>query len=237
MSVCVCLTHRHPHRSRLTELWRLLQDLPIGILNLTYLVRTVQECADTGADRICDLNPTKTTMLVLATLTSAGMLGFKAARMPLAHPAPRISRDGFVGGAHARLRADVEVIRMKWEEHKRLQRERAELLAALEASLSPELTLTVKQIFDQQDFERNTIRDGDLNGAVEELIRHRRATSVATQVLSPSARPPSLPCCSKVSIHVLPRVPAVSLVLSASGCELLRDAPTRHAGVDLAGYG
>jgi hypothetical protein len=76
-----------------------------------------------------------------------------------------------------------------------------------------------------------------LNGAVEELIRHRRATSVATQVLSPSARPPSLPCCSKVSIHLLPRVSAVSLVLSASGCELLRDAPTRHAGVDPAGYG
>jgi hypothetical protein len=68
-----------------------------------------------------------------------------------------------------------------------------------------------------------------LNGAVEELIRHRRATSVATQVLSPSARPPSLPCCPKVSIGLL--------VLSASGCELLRDAPTRHAGVDLAGYG
>ena len=57
-----------------------------GLCVLTITVSKVRlavlrfQCTDPANDRICDLNGSSAIILILSTLTSAGMLGFKAAR-------------------------------------------------------------------------------------------------------------------------------------------------------------
>ena len=114
-------------------------------MNTIYIVRTVTECVGTfnkseKSERVCDLDVSTTFFLLLSTpeltalvcctcaapasfrlpglLTSAAMLGFK-----LAH---------------------VEILKLKLDEQKRLEAERAALIAELEATLSPELALQVE---------------------------------------------------------------------------------------------
>jgi hypothetical protein len=118
-------------------------------MNTIYIVRTMTECVDTfdgdKSHRVCDLDPSTTLFLLLSTpaptvfaghvcdtcfvpivgtITSAAMLGFK-----LAH---------------------VEVLKLKWDEQKRLEAEREALIGELEEALSPELALRVEAIIDRR---------------------------------------------------------------------------------------
>ena len=58
-----------------------------GIMNSVYLIRSILECVDhdlmckQNEVKVCNLDPsTRTVVLVLSNLTSAAMLGYKAAR-------------------------------------------------------------------------------------------------------------------------------------------------------------
>jgi hypothetical protein len=120
-------------------------------MNTIYIVRSMTECVGTfnmreKSERVCDLDVSTTLFLLLSTpvftalacrtcaapasfrspglLTSAAMLGFK-----LAH---------------------VEILKLKLDEQKRLEAERAALIAELEATLSPELALQVEVIMDRR---------------------------------------------------------------------------------------
>jgi hypothetical protein len=122
-----------------------------GTMNTIYIVRSVTECVGTfdkseKSERVCDLDVSTTFFLFLSTpvltvlacstcaapaslrlpglLTSAAMLGFK-----LAH---------------------VEILKLSLDEQKRLEAERAALIAELEDTLSPELALQVEVIMDRR---------------------------------------------------------------------------------------
>jgi hypothetical protein len=137
-------------------------------------------------------------VLILSELTSMAMLGHKAAREPylailpcifmhnecarprawIGHNAARKPAGLCVASCAGRVLgrcADFELIRLKWAEKARLNAEREELLAQLEAALSPEVADQVQAIM-------VSMKD-ELRGSL------RRAPSAPTQfanILPPS---------------------------------------------------
>jgi hypothetical protein len=113
-------------------------------------------------------------ILILSTLTSAGMLGFKIARTRCTlESSLRLCWTFGCEVCRVDSAADLELIRMKWEEERRLTGEREELLEQLEASLSPELALKVEEIMEHQANRRNSILGGD-QAVVTQMLQHRR---------------------------------------------------------------
>ena len=73
--------------------------------------------------------------------------------------------------------ADLELIRMKWEEERRLTAEREDLLAQLEAALSPELANQVEEIMEQQAKFRKSM-EADRASAVAMMLQLRQSSRV-----------------------------------------------------------
>jgi hypothetical protein len=120
-----------------------------GAMNTCYIIRAMVECVEAfnspRNEGVCDLEGSTTLLLVFSMpalptlrsarvgtcasqrlpgiLTSAAMLGFKLAQ--------------------------IEILKMKLDEQKRLEQERANLIAELEAALSPEMALRVEAIVDR----------------------------------------------------------------------------------------
>ena len=200
-------------------------------MNTIYIVRSMTECVGTfnmreKSERVCDLDVSTTLFLLLSTpvftalacrtcaapasfrspglLTSAAMLGFK-----LAH---------------------VEILKLKLDEQKRLEAERAALIAELEATLSPELALHVEVIMDRRKSFVTTYGLSNVSspkpsahglaggedaeerarrGSVRQVRRSLRARSAIASVLAgPHA---SLDVCRGVRSRARQRMPWVRL--------------------------
>ena len=189
-------------------------------MNTIYIVRSMTECVGTfnmreKSERVCDLDVSTALFLLLSMpvltafachtcavpsfrlpglLTSATMLGFK-----LAH---------------------VEILKLTLDGQKRLEAERAALIAELEATLSPELALQVEVIMDRRKSFVTTYGLSNVSspkpsahglaggedaeerarrGSVRQVRRSLRARSVArrrsARHLSTDTRPQQLRAC------------------------------------------
>ncbi len=124
-------------------------DADTGAMNTIYIIRAMVECVEAFSspknEGVCDLDESTTLLLVFSTpalptlpcapvrtrapqrlpgiLTSAAMLGFKLAQ--------------------------IEILKLKLDEEKRLEQERANLIVELEAALSPEMARQVEDIVDR----------------------------------------------------------------------------------------
>jgi hypothetical protein len=118
-----------------------------GIMNSVYLVRSILECVDhdlvckQSEVKVCNLDPSaRTVVLVLSNLTSAAMLGYKAARNACACLRWfALCCDHCLCCVHSRgccklVCAEGELLRIKWREVKKLEAERAALIDELEQS-------------------------------------------------------------------------------------------------------
>ena len=121
-------------------------------MNTVYLTSSILECVDRelvceqkAEIKVCNLAPSMgTTILLLSILTSAMMLGYKIARTAALAFAHRFFGLKYLTDRRPAIRllcyfvAEVETLRAQWNEKKKLEAERAALIAELEATLSPE---------------------------------------------------------------------------------------------------
>ena len=128
-------------------------------MNAIYLVGSILECVDRERVceqthvKVCNLEPSKgTVVLLLSILTSAAMLGYKAARtLASAHCCGRHTMPFPIRRLHTPLSidcleclfephfaAEAEILRSQRNEAKKLEAERSALIAELEATLSPQ---------------------------------------------------------------------------------------------------
>jgi hypothetical protein len=137
-------------------------------MNTIYLVKSILECVDRELVcqqthvKVCNLEPSMgTVVLLLSILTSAAMLGYKAARTLASayccgrHTMPSPIRRLHCGTHLCRstalnafvepyFAAEAEILRSQRNEAKRLQAERSALIAELEATLSPHAVVQVQ---------------------------------------------------------------------------------------------
>jgi hypothetical protein len=126
-------------------------------MNTIYLVGSILECVDRELVckqmhvKVCNLEPSiGTVVLLLSILTSAAMLGYKAARTLASAVAATLCHFRSEGCAHLcrstalnalvepLFAAEAEILRSQRNETKKLEAERSALIAELEATLSPQ---------------------------------------------------------------------------------------------------
>jgi hypothetical protein len=135
-------------------------------MNAIYLMRSILECVDRDLVcqqthvNVCNLEPlpsTGTVILLLSILTSAAMLGYKAARtLASAHCCDRHTMPSPIRRLRTPLlinclecfephfAAEAEILRSQRNETKELEAERSALIAELEATLSPQVVEQVQ---------------------------------------------------------------------------------------------
>jgi hypothetical protein len=196
-------------------------------MNTIYIVRTMTECVGTfnsaKSERVCDLDAGTTLFLFLSTPVLAALVCHTCA-VPASFRLPGLLTSAAMLGFKL---AHVEILKLKLEEQKWMEAERAALIAELDATLSPELALQVEVILDRRksfvmpnglskgsspELAHGLVGGQDVQesrGSVRQVRRSLRARSAIASVLAgPHA---SLDVCRGVRSRARQRMPWVRL--------------------------
>jgi hypothetical protein len=169
---------------------QLAQDLPMGVINTIYLVRSISECLEAASadrdnlKRVCDLKPgTQTVVLLLSCITVS---------FSRLWGGPAILSDGGVPSAvrmAMRLQSwamlvmkgtQLAQLKQKWQDQRELEAEIESVVSQLEQTAGPEISLHVENMMPASAEQSKRISHTDGNEIKERLAKRQLESTAHT---------------------------------------------------------